>query len=109
MGALLVLLPEFIYLRDNFSTRMNTVFKFSYQAWAAFSIAGAYAVYTILADFKLARPPMPQRPFLVFGWAKSVGSTKGTLVREDSLRRSGDPRHGHTSGLGIGFLGLFGR
>jgi YYY domain-containing protein len=59
MGVMLILLPEFVYLRDNFSTRMNTVFKFYYQAWAAFSIAGAYAVYTILADVKLARPSFP--------------------------------------------------
>jgi len=32
LGLLLTLAPEFIYLRDNFGTRMNTIFKFYFQA-----------------------------------------------------------------------------
>jgi YYY domain-containing protein len=32
-GALLLFGPEFVYLRDNFGTRMNTVFKFYFQVW----------------------------------------------------------------------------
>jgi uncharacterized membrane protein len=47
---MLTLAPEFVYLRDNFSTRMNTIFKFYYQAWVVFSLASAYGVYTLLAD-----------------------------------------------------------
>jgi len=46
-GALLVLGVEYVYLRDHFGTRMNTVFKFYFQAWVVWGIAGAYA----LADF----------------------------------------------------------
>ena len=49
-GALLALFPDYLYLRDNFATRINTVFKFYYQAWLVWSIASAYAAYTILAD-----------------------------------------------------------
>ncbi|MDX1994420.1 MAG: DUF2298 domain-containing protein [bacterium] len=55
VGVMLVLIPEFVYLRDNFGTRMNTVFKFYYQTWITFSIASAYAVYSILAEVE-ARP-----------------------------------------------------
>lgn len=55
-GVLLILVPEFVYLRDQFSTRMNTVFKFYYQAWAMFSVAAAYGVYTVLFDHEQARP-----------------------------------------------------
>lgn len=55
-GVLLILVPEFVYLRDNFATRMNTVFKFYYQAWALFSIAATYAVFTVLADVRLRLP-----------------------------------------------------
>lgn len=61
MGLLLTLAPEFVYLRDNFATRMNTVFKFYYQAWVVWSIAGAYAIYTFLSDHQLARPALPAR------------------------------------------------
>jgi YYY domain-containing protein len=56
VGVVLTLVPEFVYLRDNFGTRMNTIFKFYYQAWVVFSIASAYAVYTVLADFRLPAP-----------------------------------------------------
>jgi uncharacterized membrane protein len=44
IGLLLVYAPEFVYLRDNFGTRMNTVFKFYYQAWLLFGLSGAYAI-----------------------------------------------------------------
>ncbi|HEY5118964.1 MAG TPA: DUF2298 domain-containing protein [Anaerolineales bacterium] len=43
-GALLILFPEYFYLRDLFGTRMNTVFKFYFQAWAFFSLVAAYGI-----------------------------------------------------------------
>jgi len=42
-GALLVIIPEFLYLRDQFGVRMNTIFKFFFQSWTFWSIAGSYA------------------------------------------------------------------
>ena len=56
IGLSLIFIPEFVYLRDNFSSRMNTVFKFYYQAWATFTIAAAYGVYVIVADVEAPRP-----------------------------------------------------
>ncbi len=47
VGALLVLGPEFVYLRDNFGTRMNTLFKFYFQAWVLWSLVGAFGVWVI--------------------------------------------------------------
>ncbi len=43
-GALLTLGPEFVFLRDNFGQRLNTVFKFYYQAWVLFGTAALYAL-----------------------------------------------------------------
>ena len=43
-GALLTLGPEFVYLRDNFGTRMNTMFKFYYQAWVLFGVSGLFGL-----------------------------------------------------------------
>jgi YYY domain-containing protein len=43
-GALLVVFPEYFYLKDGFGNRMNTVFKFYFQGWAFWSLAVAYAV-----------------------------------------------------------------
>lgn len=43
-GALLAVGPEFLYLKDNFGQRMNTIFKFYYQAWLLFGIAAVFGV-----------------------------------------------------------------
>jgi YYY domain-containing protein len=46
-ALLLTLSVEFVYLRDTFGTRMNTVFKFYYQAWVLLALASAYGVYYV--------------------------------------------------------------
>ena len=56
IGLLLVYLPEFVYLRDLFSTRMNTVFKFYYQAWLFVGIASAYATMISFQHHRYAVP-----------------------------------------------------
>ena len=48
LGAVLVLAPDFVYLRDQFGWRLNTIFKFYYQAWLLFSIAAAFCVAVML-------------------------------------------------------------
>ncbi len=49
IGLALVYAPEFVFLRDNFGTRMNTIFKFYYQAWMLFGLAGAYTIVVTLS------------------------------------------------------------
>jgi YYY domain-containing protein len=45
VGLLLTLSVEFLYLVDNFRVRMNTIFKFYFQAWVLMALASAFAVY----------------------------------------------------------------
>lgn len=52
LGSLLVLAPEYFYLRDNFGTRMNTIFKFYYQAWLLWSLAAAYGAASLLQKLR---------------------------------------------------------
>ncbi len=57
IAAALVIFPEFFYLRDLFGTRMNTIFKFYYQAWILFALGAAYAcgdLWKILPGLKKA-------------------------------------------------------
>jgi len=43
-AILLTIFPEFVYLRDQFGWRMNTIFKFYYQAWILWSLAAATGI-----------------------------------------------------------------
>jgi len=48
LGGIMVLAPEFVYLQDNFGARMNTIFKFYYQAWMLWSLAAGFAAVVLL-------------------------------------------------------------
>ena len=47
IAALLVLVPEFFFLRDFFGYRINTIFKFYFLAWLLWAIAAAYATVVL--------------------------------------------------------------
>lgn len=66
-GALLTLGPEFVYLRDNFGVRLNTVFKFYYQAWAMFGVAGLFSLsYLWLAAKRSSQKLVPAGVTVVY-------------------------------------------
>lgn len=52
LAALLLLGPEFFYLRDQFGYRINTIFKFYYQSWILLGIAAAYATAVLLKQLR---------------------------------------------------------
>ena len=52
LGLLLIIGPEFLYLRDNFGYRINTIFKFYYQAWIVLSLAAAYGVILLFRNLR---------------------------------------------------------
>jgi YYY domain-containing protein len=52
LGSLLILGPDFVYLRDNFGYRINSVFKFYYQAWILLSLAAAYGIVLLLRNLR---------------------------------------------------------
>jgi YYY domain-containing protein len=52
IGTMLILGPDFFYLRDNFGYRINTVFKFYYQAWILLSLAAAYGAAVLLSRLR---------------------------------------------------------
>ena len=69
-ALLLVLVPEYIYLRDNFGTRMNTIFKFYYQVWALLAVACAYGVWSIVST--AGERPLPSGVRIGLGVASAI-------------------------------------
>jgi uncharacterized membrane protein len=51
-GTLLALGVEFVYLRDQFGWRMNTIFKFYFQIWLLWGVAAAFASAVLLANLR---------------------------------------------------------
>lgn len=53
-GGLLTLGPEFVYLKDNFGQRLNTIFKFYYQTWVVWGAAALAGLYYLTQRGRLA-------------------------------------------------------
>ncbi len=88
LGALLVFAPEFVYLRDLFGTRMNTVFKFYYQAWLLWALAGAAGSIWLLGRL----PRVARAAFLVvFSAVLVVGLSYPALALPDKTNGFNPP------------------
>ncbi|MBC7249387.1 MAG: hypothetical protein H5T62_03815 [Anaerolineae bacterium] len=70
-GLLLTFVVEFVYLRDTFGTRMNTIFKFYYQAWVLLGLSSAYGAWYVLEGRR--------------GWGRYVFALGGSLLLAASL------------------------
>ncbi len=63
LGLGLTLAPEFLYLKDIFMTRMNTIFKFYFQAWVLWSLAGAWQLARWTTPDDAEDAPSPVRRY----------------------------------------------
>lgn len=52
LGSILIIAPDFVYLRDQFGYRINTIFKFYYQAWVVWSLAASFGVAYLFQNIK---------------------------------------------------------
>ena len=50
IGSLLVLAPDYVFLRDLFGNRLNTVFKFYFLGWILWSMASAFGIALMLQN-----------------------------------------------------------
>lgn len=73
-GLALTLVVEFLYLRDGFGVRMNTVFKFYFQAWLLMSTASAYGAWWL---FRNSQQVMGAFPALVLKAGMLIGILAG--------------------------------
>jgi YYY domain-containing protein len=63
---LLSLLVEFVFIRDLFGNRMNTLFKFYYQAWTLSALGAAVGLVVLAVAYRRSAP---------MAWALRVAST----------------------------------
>ncbi|NJN17009.1 MAG: hypothetical protein HC822_12430 [Oscillochloris sp.] len=101
VGAIAVLLPELVYLRDHLEgemSRMITIFKFVYQAWLLWAVAAAAAITTLLHR--------PLSPLRTLAWGlPTLLLLFGALVYPYGLLRWAEPwRAGERSYDGLAFL-----
>jgi uncharacterized membrane protein len=99
IGLALVYAPEFVFLRDNFGTRMNTVFKFYYQAWLLFGLAGGYTAAVALSRWRGWRlaPALLSLAAVMLAVASSVYLLAGAYSKTNGL--AGNPTFDATAYL----------
>jgi YYY domain-containing protein len=79
-GLGLTYVVEFVYLRDSFGVRMNTIFKFYYQSWVMLGCASAFGVWWILNGSERRISAILETVFLVGVILLTVGGLVYTLM-----------------------------
>ncbi len=85
-GCALVIFPEFFYLRDQFGWRMNTIFKFYFQAWILWGLLAAYASAWLWQDYRPRLAFVPRAVWLGVFACGLVYVTFGVLTRTQNFR-----------------------
>jgi len=83
LGALFALIPEFIFLRDQFANRMNTIFKFYFQAWILWSLVASYATIRLVRN--AGRPNLFSNLSLVSVFLLGVAALFMGIYRNDVI------------------------
>ena len=83
LGAAFALIPEFIFLRDQFGNRMNTIFKFYFQAWILWSLAASYAAIKLLR--RSGRSGLFEQIYLVLVFLLGLISILMGIYRNDEV------------------------
>ncbi|MGD8403661.1 MAG: DUF2298 domain-containing protein [Anaerolineales bacterium] len=86
LGTLLLIGPDFLYLRDQFGTRINTVFKFYYQAWMLWSLAVAYGIVVLLQKLRSGWSISFRVGLVILLLVGLVYPVLGILTRTDNFR-----------------------
>lgn len=84
-GMALALVPEFVFVRDLFNSRMNTVFKLFFQAWVFLAFGGVYAVHSVVANWPRRLAAAWAVPALVLVCASALYPLQALYTRTDGF------------------------
>jgi YYY domain-containing protein len=82
LAALVIALTETVYLHDAFGAavyRMNTVFKFYFQAWILLGLAAAYGAFRVYRTVHTRSRTAWALWLLLLGWVAVVGGAYSVL------------------------------
>ena len=83
----LIILPEFVYLRDFFGTRMNTIFKFYYQVWILLGLSAAYFWTRIQQTFSNGLKRLIHFPIMILVICSLIYPFWGILTRFEAVQQ----------------------
>lgn len=86
VAVLLTLGTEFVFIKDLFGTRMNTVFKLYYQGWTLFAIASAYGAFLLWRRLAWAPRLLWGLPFALLLAGSLLYPVAATLSKTDRFR-----------------------
>jgi uncharacterized membrane protein len=86
VGVGLTLFPEYFYLRDDFGTRMNTIFKFYFQTWMFWGIAAAFGTVVLWSELKRWKHTLFSIGWIVIILAALVYPCAMLINKTNSLR-----------------------
>lgn len=68
LGFSLIIMPEFVYLKDIYTTyfRANTMFKLVYQSFILLSLVDGYTIYRIFSTFKSSKRKVAKKIIAFF-------------------------------------------
>jgi len=84
-GLMLIFGVEFVYLQDAFGSRMNTVFKFYFQAWALLGLAAAFGLYYVLDSCDLVTRLLLSVVFAAFLFAGLLYPLGASISRTNNF------------------------
>ncbi|MCZ7571990.1 MAG: DUF2298 domain-containing protein [Ardenticatenaceae bacterium] len=86
VGVLLTLGTEFVFIKDIFGSRMNTVFKLYYQAWTLFAVASVFGAAYLWRRLAPAARLAWGAPFALLLVGSLLYPVAATLSKADHFR-----------------------
>ncbi len=107
VGCVVAIGPEWVHINDTFggnTVRMNTVFKFLYQAWILLALASAYGLYYVVSQRPAGARLTFSMPRVIYAIAAVVLIIAGTFYPVMAFYTKADEFRGAATLDGMAYL-----